>query len=120
MRIAIIICSAVLIMEFVLHGLAMWIGMEAGIQPLTNHFGFRPNRGLTLLIAVLDTAAAAGIVAGIWKPEIGAVAAGYAVAFFGMMLILRFYRHLGGIFPPDFPLFFSLGVILLVLQVIRA
>ncbi|WBB95682.1 MULTISPECIES: hypothetical protein [unclassified Solwaraspora] len=119
MRIIVIICTAVLIMEFVLHGLAMYIGMEAGIQPLQNHFGFRPSRALTLLIAVLDTLAAAGLVIGIWRPGIGAIAAGYTVAFFGMMLILRFYRNLGGILPPDFPLFFALGVVVLVLQLMR-
>ncbi|HEX6967446.1 MAG TPA: hypothetical protein VF174_01265 [Micromonosporaceae bacterium] len=119
MNVVAAICSAVLLMEFVLHGIAMWLGMEAGIEPLTRHFGFRPDRSLVLLLAVLDTAAAAGLVVGFWRPTIGAVAAGYAVLFFGLMLVLRFHRSLGGILPPDFPLFFTAGVVLLVVNLMR-
>ncbi|MEU1885431.1 MULTISPECIES: hypothetical protein [Micromonospora] len=119
MRIIAAVCSAILVMEFVLHGLAMFIGMEAGIDPLTRHFGFRPERWLVLLIGVLDAAAAAALVAGWWHPWAAAAGAAYALAFFGMMLVLRFHRHLGGILPPDFPLFFTLAAVVLVLSLLR-
>jgi hypothetical protein len=118
-RIIAAVCSAVLVMEFVLHGLAMFIGMEAGIDPLTRHFGFRPDRWLVLLIGTLDAAAAAALVAGLWYPGLAAAGAAYAIGFFGLMLILRFHRHLGGILPPDFPLFFTLAVIVFVLSLLR-
>jgi hypothetical protein len=118
-RIAATICSAVLVMEFVLHGLAMYIGMEAGIDPLTRHFGFRPERWLVLLIGVLDTAAAAALTLGWWHPRAAVAGAVYALLFFGLMLTLRFHRHLGGILPPDFPIFFTLAAAVLVLSLLR-
>jgi hypothetical protein len=45
--------------------------------------------------------------------------AAYALGFFGLMLVMRFHRHLGGILPPDFPLFFTLGAVVLVLSLLR-
>jgi hypothetical protein len=118
-RIIAAICSALLVMEFVLHGIAMLTMMEAGIDPLTRHFGFRPGPPILLTLGVLDIAAAAGIVAGFWKPVLAEIAAGYAILFFGMMLVLRFYRRLGGILPPDFPLFFTAAVLLLIVRLAR-
>jgi hypothetical protein len=36
------------------------------------------------------------------------------VAYFGLMMYLRFYRRLGTIIrPPDFPIFLASGVVLL-------
>ena len=119
MRIIITVCSAVLVMEFVLHGLAMFIGMEAGIDPLTRHFGFRPERWLVLLIGTLDAAAGTALVLGYWHPQAAVLGSAYALGFFGLMLVLRFHRHLGGILPPDFPLFFTLAAVVLVLSLLR-
>jgi hypothetical protein len=118
-RIIAAVCSAVLVMEFVLHGLAMFIGMEAGIDPLTRHFGFRPDRWLVLLIGTLDAGAATALVLGYWYPSFAVPGAAYALGFFGLLLILRFHRHLGGILPPDFPLFFTLAAVVLVLSLRR-
>ncbi|WCN83972.1 hypothetical protein [Micromonospora sp. LH3U1] len=119
MRIIATVCSAILVMEFVLHGLAMFIGMEAGIDPLTKHFGFRPERWLVLLLGTFDAAAAALLVLGWWHSSAAVLGAAYALGFFGLMLVLRFHRHLGGILPPDFPLFFTLGAVVLVLSLLR-
>ena len=117
MRVVAIICTAILVMEFVLHGIAMLIGMEAAIQPLTDHFGFRPSRTLGVAIGAADLVVAAALVLGFWRRDIGVVAAAYAVAFFGMLMFLRFYRHLGTIVrPPDFPLFLTLAVALFTLR----
>lgn len=107
-------CSAVLVMEFALHGTAMLTRMEAGIEPLTKHFGRRPGTLPVLALGVLDAAAATGIVAGFWWPEPAVAGGAYGVLFFGTMLTLRFHRRLGGLRPPDFPLFFALSVLLLI------
>lgn len=120
MRVIAIICTAVLVMEFVLHGIAMLIGMEAAIQPLTDHFGFRPNRLLGVAIGALDLIAAAALIVGFWRRDIGLAAAGYAVAFFGLLMALRFYRNLGTlVWPPDFPLFLTLAVTLFAIHLSR-
>ena len=108
------ICAAILIMEFVLHGIAMVVGMDGAVQPLTDHLGFRPSRPLGLTIGVVDLAAAALLVIGFPDDGAAAIAAGYAVAYFGLMMYLRFYRRLGTIIrPPDFPIFLASGVVLL-------
>ena len=107
-------CSAVLVMEFALHGTAMLTRMEAGIEPLTKHFGARPGPLPVLALGALDLAAAAAITAGFWRPALGAAGGAYGVLFFGTMLGLRFHRRLGGILPPDFPLFFTLAVLLVI------
>jgi uncharacterized membrane protein YphA (DoxX/SURF4 family) len=108
------ISAAILIMEFVLHGIAMVIGMDGAVRPLTDHLGFRPGRPLGLAIGVVDLAAAALLVIGFPNHGAAAIAAGYAVAYFGLMMYLRFYRRLGTIIrPPDFPIFLASGVVLL-------
>lgn len=107
--------AAVLIMEFVLHGIAMVIGMDQAVQPLTDHLGFRPGRPLGLGIGVVDLAAAALLVVGFPNHAAAAAAAGYAVAYFGLMMLLRFHRRLGTLVrPPDFPIFLVSGVLVLV------
>ena len=109
------ICAAILIMEFVLHGIAMVTGMDGAVQPLTDHLGFRPGRPLGLTIGVLDLAAATLLVVGFPNHAAAAIAAAYAVAYFGLMMCLRFYRRLGTIVrPPDFPIFLVSAVLLLV------
>jgi len=113
--------SAVLIMEFVLHGIAMLIGMEAAVQPLTDHLGFRPARPFGLAIGAVDLAAAGALVLGFSAPGLSAVAAGYAVAFFGLLMVQRLRRGLGTLVrPPDFPIFFTLAVLLLAIRLGQA
>lgn len=115
-----LICSAILIMEFVLHGLAMFIGMEAGIAPIVTHLGFRPHRAFLLLLGVVDVAVAAGLIAGFWRPSLGMAAAGYAVVLFGTLLVIRLVKDLGTLInPPNTPIFLLAGVLLLITYVLR-
>lgn len=120
MLIVAVVCSVVLVVEFVLHAIAMLVGMEAGIEPVTAHLGFRPHRALLLLIGVVDLTVAAGMVAGFWYPTLGTIAAGYAVVLFATLMAIRLYRHLGTlVHPPDFPIFLVLSVVLLATYLVR-
>jgi hypothetical protein len=120
MRTASGVISGVLVMEFVLHGIAMLAGMAAGVQPVAAHLGFRPGRAAIVLIGILDLAVAAFMIAGFWRPGLGTLAACYSAALFGVLMILRFRRRLGTLLrPPDFPLFFTLSVLLLVSELAR-
>ncbi|HEV2637126.1 MAG TPA: hypothetical protein VGX23_18370 [Actinocrinis sp.] len=110
-------CAAILIMEFVLHGIAMLTGMDGAVKPLTDHLGFPPGRPLGIAIGLLDAAATAALIIGFGSHGAGAAGAAYAVLYFGVMMALRFRRKLGTLLqPPDFPLFLTLGVILLVIR----
>lgn len=107
--------AAILVMEFVLHGIAMLFGMDGAVQPLTDHLGFRPGRPLGLAVAAADLAAAALLVVGFPNHTAAAIGAAYAVAYFGTMMYLRFHRRLGTIIrPPDFPVFLVSGALVLV------
>lgn len=110
-----VICSVILVAEFVLHGLAMFFGMEAGIAPIVAHLGFRPHRALLLLLGVVDFAVAAGLIAGFWKPTLGLTAAGYAAALFGTLMVIRLVKGLGTVInPPNTLVFLLAGVLLLI------
>jgi uncharacterized membrane protein YphA (DoxX/SURF4 family) len=113
--------AALLALEFVLHGLGMVARMEAGIDPIVKHTGYRPGPVPLTLLGLVDFAVATGFVIGVllWTPA-GLVSAVYSVFLFGGLLVIRLRRRLGTLVsPPDFPVFLVLGVLALIIAIVR-
>ncbi|MFE3983007.1 hypothetical protein ACFXPR_00840 [Nocardia tengchongensis] len=106
--------SALLTLEFVMHGAAMLTRMEAGLDPIEKHLGFRPGIGFTTVLGIVDFAVAGAFVIGIKSPAIAFVASSYSTALFGGLMVIRLRKNLGTVvYPPDFPIFFGLSVAVL-------
>jgi hypothetical protein len=104
--------SILLALEFVLHGAAMLIRIEAGIGPVEKHLGFRPTTRFLIALGIVDLATSTAFIVGLRKPIVGAVAGGYSTGLFGILIALRLRRRLGTFLsPPDFPIFLALSLI---------
>lgn len=114
------IASALLALEFALHGVAMVTRMEAGIAPIEKHLGVRPGAAALTALGLVDFAVSGAFVLGMVSPRAAVLASTYSTGLFGGLMAIRLKRNLGTLTsPPDFPIFLALSAVVLARNVGR-
>ena len=118
--VVLVVASVVLVGEFSLTAMAGLTVYQPGVQRFAHLTGITPSplvyRGLGLLALI----GVAGVIAGIWCPQMAAVAAAYFAFVAGFTLVRQVQRGQGGRELVAYSLFLVSALAVLALQVVRS
>lgn len=118
--VVLVVASVVLVGEFSLTAMAGLTVYEPGVERFAQLTGIRPSPLAYRALGLLALAGMAGVIAGVWCPQMAAAAAAYFAVVAGFTLVRQVQRGQRGQALIAYSLFLASALAVLALQVVRS